>query len=121
MFFPDLIVVLIITSALVAVFALIFHFRGPWTDLMWFFIIVMLTTWAGGSWLKPLGPSFMGVHWLPYLFVGALISLLLTAATAQPPRMSTRRRSAGAWASATTLASIFWVLVVVLSAVLVFD
>ena len=47
------------------------------TRLICIFWIIFLTTWAGGIWLKPFGPSFRGIHWLPFLFIGIIIVLIL--------------------------------------------
>ncbi len=44
------------------------------------FLIVFLSTWAGGLWLDPFGPSNVrGIPWMTFLIVAAIVSLLLSA------------------------------------------
>ena len=52
---------------------------GPWSGFLWFFLIVLLTSWAGGVWVEPYGPAVRGVYWVPYLFFGVMLALLLAA------------------------------------------
>jgi hypothetical protein len=47
------------------------------TRLICIFWIIFLTTWAGGIWVRPFGPSFRGIYWLPFLFIGIIIVLIL--------------------------------------------
>jgi hypothetical protein len=47
------------------------------TRLIWIFLIIFLTTWAGGIWVRPFGPSFRGIYWLPFLWIGIITVLIL--------------------------------------------
>lgn len=52
-----------------------------------FLIIVFLGAWAGGLWIRPFGPTFYDVAWVPFLIAGLVIALLLAAsASARYPR-----------------------------------
>lgn len=86
MFFIHFLFALLMALILCAVFVLGFGKKGPWDRFSVFFIIVLLAAWAGGVWLNPVGPPFLGVHWVSFLLVGLLIALLLAAAI--PPKDS---------------------------------
>ncbi|MCF8052069.1 MAG: hypothetical protein K9L59_12580 [Desulfobacterales bacterium] len=123
MFFVDLIFALIIAVLMVALFAILFQIRGPWNSLLWFFVIVLLATWAGGVWLAPMGPPVGEFYWLPFLVVGLVIALLLAAATIPLPReestvelVDPKERRAKRWAAGTALTIFFWVLILLLLA-----
>ena len=47
------------------------------TGLVWLFLMIFLATWAGGTWLKPFGPTLWGIHWLAFLLVGIIIVMFL--------------------------------------------
>ena len=59
------------------------------TGLIWLFLIIFLTTWAGGIWLRPFGPRLWGVHFLTFLLAGLTIVLFLVIAV---PRRAPRGR-----------------------------
>ena len=51
-----------------------------------FFLMIFLITLAGGLWLRPFGPYYMGIFWLPFVTVGIIGSVLLfLAAPKRPP------------------------------------
>lgn len=88
MWFIHLLFALIIGLLLAAIFAGVSRRRG-W-DLFWmFFLIVFLGSWAGGVWIRPFGPAAYGVYWMPVLFVGVIISLLLVVLLPSPPPRET--------------------------------
>lgn len=53
--------------------------RGGWTTALILFGVLFLTTWAGGIWLHPVGPTIWGAAWMPFLAVGFVIALLVAA------------------------------------------
>jgi hypothetical protein len=59
------------------------------TGLIWLFLIIFLTTWAGGIWLRPFGPILWGVHFMTFLLAGLTIVLFLVIAV---PRRAPRGR-----------------------------
>lgn len=75
MIFLDLFYVLVITLVLTAVFAVGFRRQRTWQIVVVFFVTLFLTTWAVGVWINP-SP---GTSSVPYLIVGLLFALLLTA------------------------------------------
>jgi hypothetical protein len=79
MFFSDLLLVLFIALILTFVFAVGFRRQSWGGGLVIFFLVMFLATWAGGVWVIPFGPIWWGVSWLPFLLVGIVMALLLTA------------------------------------------
>jgi Ca2+/Na+ antiporter len=47
------------------------------TGFGWFFLFVLLATWAGGIWLRPFGPAWGEIRWLQFLIAGLLVVLLI--------------------------------------------
>jgi hypothetical protein len=91
MFFFDLLFVLFWALILTFIFAVGFRRQSWGGGLVIFFLILFLATWAGGVWITPFGPLWWGVSWLPFIFVGIVIALLLTT-TIRPDRVRPRER-----------------------------
>lgn len=68
-------------------FALFTRSRTRRSGFVWFFLFVLLATWAGGVWIRPFGPSLANLRWLQFLVVG-LLAVLLAAlfAPLTPPQ-----------------------------------
>lgn len=90
MFLASLIVSLIVSVILTAVFVWGFRRKGPWASILAFFIVVFLSSWAGGMWISPFGPTVQNIQWLPFAMVGLITALFLAAAV---PNWSTRVRT----------------------------
>jgi hypothetical protein len=88
MFILDLLAALMIGLVVVWFVSIAFNTKGPWDSFLWFFLAVGLFAWVGGIWMVPFGPSWGGIGWLPFAFMGILAVLMLTAAS---PRSSRRR------------------------------
>ncbi|MEJ2683839.1 MAG: hypothetical protein P8Z71_05535 [Candidatus Sulfobium sp.] len=117
MFFLDLSYVLVITLVLTAVFAVGFRRQRTWPVVLVFFVILFLATWAVGAWIRP--PA--GMSWLPYLVVGLLFALLLTALI---PLSRAVRNDRSKEAEEKTVAIVvfdlfFWILVIGLIAAII--
>lgn len=116
----DFIFALVIALLFVILFAIVFRYRGPWNSMLWFFLIVLLATWAGGVWLTPVGPAVRGFYWMPFLMTGLIVSLLLAAATVPTKEKPTielideKERRAKRRAAGTALGIAFWVLSILL-------
>jgi hypothetical protein len=67
-----------------------FDTHGPWNSFFWFFLVIFLFSWGGGSWITPFGPLGWGVAWMPFLVMGVFMALLLTAVTPRSKRSRTR-------------------------------
>jgi len=123
MFLNDLFFALLITLLLTVVFTGLLRTRGPWSSIPLFFIVLFLTTWAGGVWLSPAVPLGWSGRWLPFLVVGLIVSLLLAAVVVveeEPINGSTvelvdiKKKKKERKAILTTLSVFFWVLLAVL-------
>jgi hypothetical protein len=77
MVIAEFLVSLIIAVLLTGLYMLVTRRGGQRTGLIWLFLIIFLATWAGGTWLRPFGPSLWGVNWLAFLLVGLVIVLVL--------------------------------------------
>jgi hypothetical protein len=75
--FGEVFVALMVTVFLSALLMPTFLKGEQRTRLICIFWIIFLTTWAGGIWVRPFGPSFWGIYWLPFLFIGIIIVLIL--------------------------------------------
>jgi len=83
MFVVDLLFALLMALIFTMIFAVGLRRTGPWSSVLVFFLVIFLAAWAGGLWISPAGPVFLGVYWLPILLVAFLVALLLAAV---PPR-----------------------------------
>jgi hypothetical protein len=75
----EVFVALFIALLVGVLFGLAMRRKLPRTGFFWFFLLLFLATWAGGIWIGPFGPSFRGVHWLPFVLVAILAGFLLAA------------------------------------------
>ena len=116
MFVIDLIVALFSGLFIVWIVSLAFGTKGPWGNLLWFFLVVSLFAWAGGVWLVPFGPTLWGIGWLPIIFMGILVSLLLTAASPRTRRwrLTSKEKAASDAENRAVVDAIFWILVICL-------
>ncbi|MBN2554118.1 MAG: hypothetical protein JXB06_15175 [Spirochaetales bacterium] len=89
-FIWDLILALAIGVVLTLVFTFGFRRRGPWSNVLLFFLVVFLGAWTAGIWIPPLGPPLRGVFWVSPLMVGLILALLLAASYPATPRERSR-------------------------------
>jgi hypothetical protein len=88
MFALDFLIALITALLLTAIFAGVLRGRRHGAELIFFFVILLLATWAGGLWITPFGPTVRGISWVSFVLVGLIFALILTAAIPA----ATRRR-----------------------------
>lgn len=67
---------------------------AAWGVILFLFVILFLGIWAGGVWIEPFGPEAWGVAWLPFLFVGLILALVVAAAAPPVRRTPTTGRAA---------------------------
>lgn len=79
MFLIDFLFVLFFTVIFTLVFGMAIRRHRPGGVLLGFFLILLLSTWAFGSWVVPFGPVLWGVKFMGFLVGGFLFALLLTA------------------------------------------
>jgi hypothetical protein len=116
MFIADLFVALAFGWFVVWVISHAFGTKGPWDNFLWFFLVVSLFAWAGGIWLVPFGPAWRGIGWLPIIFMGIMVALLLTAASPRPSRkhLAAKEQAIADAESKADVDAIFWVLIICL-------
>lgn len=75
--FAELVFALAIALFYTVVFAVAGRRAKSGPRILLFFLIVFFAAWAGGVWIAPVGPVFLGVYWLTFFVVGLVFSLLL--------------------------------------------
>jgi hypothetical protein len=82
----EFLIALTIATVLSVTFALATRSRGNRAGFTWFFLIILMATWAGGIWLQPFGPAFGEIRWMPLLAIGLLFAIFITLfGTRKPP------------------------------------
>lgn len=124
MIIPEFTFALIIALVFSVVFAWIIRRQGPRGGFFWFFLIILLATWAGGIWVAPFGPVLWGVYWLPFFIVAFIFSLMVSlSAHGRQPRTreetlkrieDARKEEALEELTYVTLGVFFWFLLVTL-------
>jgi hypothetical protein len=116
MIFTDLFAAIAFGLIIVFLISSAFSTKGPWGGLLSFFIVVALFAWVAGVWLRPYGPIWMGVSWLPIVFVGFLVAMLLTAVSPRDRfnRFSKKRQSTEIEERKADADVFFWVLILCL-------
>lgn len=128
------ILVAILISAL---FYYAFNARGPWGSFWSFFLVLLLIIWAASLWVRPIGPVYWGIAWIPLFFVGLVFALLLAAIPTSDTRDILRedeiaeaererqvnpaeaKRSRDINRTAATVSGLFWVFMVILLLVII--
>ena len=97
-------------------FASAFRTRGPWGNFWTFFIILLLAVLAAHLWVRPIGPSYQGIYWIPPIAAGFLVASILAASTPPSKPVSRLKQSTEDYierrANAITLGTFFWFVVV---------
>jgi len=58
--------------------------KYAYTDLLGFFFVTFLATWAGGLWIQPTGAARWGVTLAVFVVVGTLVALIMAASLPTP-------------------------------------
>jgi hypothetical protein len=117
MFLVDVLFALSMALIFTMIFAVGLRRTGPWSSVAVFFLVIFLAAWAGGLWISPAGPVFLGIYWLPILLVAFFIALLLAAGPPRrPPHVKTiseaEEEAQERRAVARAFDAFFWVLLV---------
>jgi peptidoglycan/LPS O-acetylase OafA/YrhL len=81
MIFAELVFALAIALFLTIIFTLFMRRVKSKQRVLAFFSVVFLAAWAGGIWITPAGPTFLGIYWLSFLVIGLLFALLFEVIT----------------------------------------
>jgi hypothetical protein len=76
MLFKEFLVSVAVALSVCVVYTLSTRSSVRRTGFGWFFLFVLITTWAGGVWLRPFGPSWGEIRWLQFMIVGLVVVLL---------------------------------------------
>jgi len=62
------------------------HPGGRAAAAVFLFFLLLAVIWAGGVWSEPFGPVLWGSYWLPFVYTGLLVALIILTlgAAAQP-------------------------------------
>lgn len=78
---------LLITVLIGSIAAWMLIRTGGGFDVPSLFILIFLCAWAGGVWLRPFGPTLIGVFWMPFMLAGLTIAaIVLFVAPKRPPK-----------------------------------
>jgi Ca2+/Na+ antiporter len=87
MIFKEFLMSLVVALIGCVIFALVTRSRTRRTGFVWFFLFVLMATWAGGVWIRPFGPVLADIRWLQFIVVGLLaVFLVALFAPLKPPR-----------------------------------
>ncbi|HKJ64002.1 MAG TPA: hypothetical protein VJ969_01270 [Desulfopila sp.] len=113
MILSDIVLALVLGVLFAALFGAFARGRGGMPGIVPVFILFFLFAWAGGLWLRPVGPPVFGMYWVPGLILAVLIFLLLAAVVRRPTRTRTdvEKKLAVENAAATVIGITFWFLI----------
>ena len=83
MIFSNVIFAFLLSVFMGSVFAFFLKIRGPWNKAWSFVFVLFLAIWAAGLWFTGVGPQVANVSWVPMIFIGLLVALIMAAMT--PP------------------------------------
>ena len=77
MFAPNVLFALIFAVLLAAIFAIARRKIATQTDLFLIFLIALLSSWAGGIWIKTIDLFAWKINWIEFFSVCIIYALLL--------------------------------------------
>jgi len=64
--------------------------NGPaWDAAIFVFLVLYPALWVARMWIRPAGPVFLGVYWVPLVFCGLMVAFVIGATR---PRRRRRKR-----------------------------
>jgi disulfide bond formation protein DsbB len=130
MILEDFLISLVVTLFVCTMFFLMSRSKTRRTGFGWFLLLVLFATWAGGLWLRPFGLEWGNIQWLQFLASSLLGVLLFTVfAPLKPPQgrhdtldqlQEIAHEKEINKSAYLTLSMIFWALLLVLLAAIVF-
>src|ERR1044071_9349843 len=109
---PAALVITLILTLLFSAFS-----KRPLSGLWLFFLLIFLATWSGQLWIRPFGPVFWGISWIP-LFIIAIFFYVLIVALLPPapaPKVSSSDVKAEEEAPFIALGIFLWILLIILA------
>jgi hypothetical protein len=82
----DLVFAIVVAMLAALILARVLGRRGPGPagGALLFVFLFTFGVWAIGGWTRPFGPALWGIHWMPFLWAGLLLLLLLAALLPAP-------------------------------------
>ena len=108
-----LIFALVIAILITFFFVYVIRSKGPWKTIWPFFFVIFLGVWSASFWIHPLGPTLQDVAWVPLLFIGLIISLLLSIAI-PPKKRKYKDNKKDIDQPKNALTAFFWLLIIIL-------
>ena len=136
-FFGGILAAILVAILISAIFYYALKARGPWGSFWSFFLVLLLIIWAAELWVRPIGPVYWGIAWVPLFFIGLIFALLLAAVPtydedkpdeeviieeermANSTNVNRRKEAERAAAGAAAIGWIFWVFIIILTVAII--
>ena len=82
MIFGEFLIALIISLFFTIVLVASSQKHRSWKKIITIFFILLFASWAGGVWITPVGPAFLGIYWLSFFLVALILALILETVSA---------------------------------------
>jgi hypothetical protein len=106
----------VIPAALLISLAIIFIFsltsRRPMGGLWIVMFIIFLATLSGQLWIRPFGPVYWGISWVPLIMVALFFFFLIFALLPLPPETKDERAAANG--TLIAMGAFFWIIMILL-------
>ncbi len=77
MIVADFLIAFIIAMFFTMVLAVSGQKHRSWKKIVTIFLIILFTSWAGGVWITPVGPSFLGIYWISFFIIALILALVM--------------------------------------------
>jgi hypothetical protein len=122
MIYGEFLIALIIALFFTTVLAVSGKKHRSWRKIVSIFLIMLFASWAGGIWITPVGPAFLGIYWLSYFMVALILVLIMetiSALHAIPSDIDTKETRKKEEALEVLISTSFLILIVVFIVVIV--
>lgn len=116
----EVILALVLALIIAGVFTYGLGRPAPWGGFLWLLLVIFLVGWAVALWAQPVGPVVWGAAWVPVLFAGLIVALLIATLAAPTPRLRTPSASEEEAVAAAGIGLLFWILLALLFVAIAF-
>lgn len=82
MIIGDFLIALVIALFFTIVLVVSGQKHRSWKRIITIFLIMLFASWAGGVWITPVGPAFLGIYWVSFLIVALILALIMETISA---------------------------------------
>jgi hypothetical protein len=82
MILGDFLIALVIALFFTMVLVVSGQKHRSWKRIITIFLIMLFASWAGGVWITPAGPAFLGIYWISFLIVALILALIMETISA---------------------------------------